>query len=211
MAILRVEGPNGELLYSFSPRETVVLSDVTSYIMTDMLRGVIERGTGRRANIGRPAAGKTGTTDRERDLWFVGYTPDLVAAVWIGDDQNRPLQLSGATVGSGEAGAIWGSFMRAAHAGLPIRDFPKPATGLVEDVLIDVQTGLLADASCFMIPQSDLRREIFAAGTEPTERSPRCDNPFWSPLSGSEPQDEDGRNGLNVAPDAALRLDFDFH
>nr|MBO2478181.1 penicillin-binding protein [Bacillota bacterium] len=80
MAILRVVGPDGTVLYEFRPRQEVVLSEVTSYILTDMLRGVIERGTGRRANIGRPAAGKTGTTQDNQDAWFVGYTPDLVAA-----------------------------------------------------------------------------------------------------------------------------------
>ena len=181
MAITRVVAADGTVLYDFSPEQEVVLSEVTSYIVTDMLRGVIERGTGRRANIGRPAAGKTGTTDSNHDAWFVGYTPELVAAVWIGNDLPSPMVVGGTPVGSGEAAEIWGNFMRAALADTPPSDFRKPASGLVEDVLIDVKTGLLANTTCLMIPRTEMRREIFAAGTEPKELSPRCHNPFWTP------------------------------
>nr|MBO2471970.1 penicillin-binding protein [Bacillota bacterium] len=181
MAILKVVSTDGTVLYEFSPEQEVVLSETTAYIVTDMLRGVIERGTGRRANIGRPAAGKTGTTDNNHDAWFVGYTPELVAAVWIGNDMPSPMVVNGTPVGSGEAAEIWGNFMRAALANVPPSDFRKPATGLVEDVLIDTKTGLLASATCLMIPRTEMRREIFAAGTEPTELSPRCYNPFWTP------------------------------
>ncbi|MBO8142838.1 MAG: penicillin-binding protein 1A [Firmicutes bacterium] len=181
MAILRVVGPDGTVLHEFRPRQEVVLSEVTSYILTDMLRGVIERGTGRRANIGRPAAGKTGTTQDFIDAWFVGYTPDLVAAVWIGHDRPTPMVTPFGRIGSGEAAAVWARFMQAALAGVPVRDFPKPAEGLVENVPVDTRTGLLARPTCLFIPREDIRYEIFAAGTEPTELSPRCYNPFWSP------------------------------
>lgn len=195
MAITRVVAADGTVLYEFAPEQEVVLSDVTSYIVTDMLRGVIERGTGRRANIGRPAAGKTGTTDRNVDAWFVGYTPDLVAAVWLGNDQNAPMVVGGTPIGSGEAAAIWGDFMRNALADTPQLDFRKPSSGLVEDVLIDTQTGLLANATCLLIPRTEMRREIFAEGTVPTELSPRCSNPFWSP---NEAQD-------GLLPDSVFR------
>jgi len=181
MAITRVLGPDGEVLFEFQPRQEVVLSEVTSYMVTDMLRGVIERGTGRRANIGRPAAGKTGTTQDNHDAWFVGYTPDLVAAVWIGHDNPTPMESPWGRVGSGEAAAIWGRFMQAALSGVPVRDFPKPAEGLVENVLIDTGTGLLAHNACLFIPRAEMRYETFVAGTEPKELSPRCYNPFWSP------------------------------
>lgn len=194
MAITRVVAADGTVLYDFSPEQEVVLSEVTSYIVTDMLRGVIERGTGRRANIGRPAAGKTGTTDSNHDAWFVGYTPDLVAAVWIGNDLPSPMVVNGTPIGSGEAAEIWGNFMRQALADTPPSDFRKPTSGLVEDVLIDTKTGLLANVTCLTIPRSEMRREIFAAGTEPTELSPRCHNPFWSP------SDED-RDGLLPSTD----------
>lgn len=210
MAILRVESPDGRVLYEFDTKQSVVLSDVTSYIMTDMLRGVIERGTGRRANIGRPAAGKTGTSDDLNDLWFVGYTPDLVAAVWIGNDNPSSLELPGVSVGSGEAANIWNNFMRAAHADLPVRDFPKPGSGLVENVLVDAETGLLADESCFMIPASDLRREIFARGNEPTQMSPRCSNPFWNPVTSADEPGGVGAEARDGLPRGLpFRFDFD--
>lgn len=194
MAITKVVAADGTTMYEFSPEQEVVLADTTSYIVTDMLRGVIERGTGRRANIGRPAAGKTGTTDSNHDAWFVGYTPDLVAAVWIGNDLPSPMVVNGTPIGSGEAAEIWGNFMRQALADTPPSDFRKPTSGLVEDVLIDTKTGLLANVTCLTIPRSEMRREIFAAGTEPTELSPRCHNPFWSP------SDED-RDGLLPSTD----------
>ena len=88
--------------------------------LTRMMQGVIEHGTGKHAAIGRPAAGKTGTTTNSRDAWFVGFTPDYVAGIWMGDDRNRPLK--GLTGGDLPAEA-WARFMTTAHAGLPIRDF----------------------------------------------------------------------------------------
>lgn len=92
--------------------------------MVRMMQGVIEHGTGRRAAIGRPAAGKTGTNQDNRDVWFVGFTPDLVAGVWIGDDRARPMR----DVTGGELAAeAWRRFMLAAHEGLPIRDFGETA------------------------------------------------------------------------------------
>jgi penicillin-binding protein 1A len=90
--------------------------------MHELLSGVIERGTGRRASLGaRPAAGKTGTSTDFRDAWFVGYTADLTAGVWVGNDDGKPMR--GVTGGSAPA-RIWKAFMVPAHAGLPIRPLP---------------------------------------------------------------------------------------
>lgn len=89
--------------------------------MTAMLRGVIGRGTGRAAAFGRPAAGKTGTSQRHRDAWFIGFTPDWAAGVWVGNDDNTPMnRLKGGDLPA----VIWRRFMTAAHRGLPPRDFP---------------------------------------------------------------------------------------
>ena len=88
--------------------------------LTRMMQGVIEHGTGHDAALGRPAAGKTGTTQNHRDAWFVGFTPDYVAGVWLGDDRGRPM--AGVTGGETPARA-WARFMRAAHEGLPSRPF----------------------------------------------------------------------------------------
>ena len=176
-AILQVEDAQGRVLDRFPPQQKVVLSEVTAYLVTDMLRGVIESpdGTGRRARIvGRPAAGKTGTTQNNTDVWFVGYTPDLVAAVWVGNDIPEPLQFGSVTLGSGFAAQIWGEFAREALREVPPRDFPEPP-GIVR-VRIDVKNGLLVDAGC-AIPAAETREEVFKAGTEPKEVSPRCRRP----------------------------------
>lgn len=180
LSILKVTDANGNVLEQNSTRLEVVLSEQTSYIMTDMLRGVIERGTGKNANIGRPAAGKTGTHSDYQDAWFVGYTPDLVSVVWFGEDTPRRMVYGGVRYGSWNAATIWGDFMREALKDTPIRDFPKPS-GLVECVLIDTKTGLLVTDDC-NLPPDEVRREIFIAGTEPTEISPRCSQPWWQSI-----------------------------
>lgn len=90
--------------------------------LNDLLRGVVERGTGRAAQIGRPVAGKTGTTSDYRDAWFVGYTPDLISTVWVGNDDNSPTKK---VSGSGLPAQIWRSFMSDALKGRPVSDLPQ--------------------------------------------------------------------------------------
>lgn len=183
-AILKVTDSNGRLLEQHQIRQNVVLSEQTSYLMTDLLRGgVIERGgTGKNANIGRPAAGKTGTHSDYRDAWFVGYTPDLVSVVWFGEDIPVRMVYQGVRYGSWDAATIWGGrFMREALKNTPVSDFPKPG-GLVEGIVIDTKTGLLVKDDC-NLPAEETRREIFIQGTEPTEFSPpRCSKPWWQNL-----------------------------
>ncbi len=107
------------------PDATDVVGAGTAYIITSMLEDVIKRGTGYpNAVIDRPAAGKTGTTSNFRDAWFVGFTPDLVAAVWLGNDDYTPMVES---YGGNIPARIWARFMRAALAGKPSREFPFPA------------------------------------------------------------------------------------
>jgi penicillin-binding protein 1A len=89
--------------------------------MVGMMKRVIEAGTGQRGAIGRPAAGKTGTSQRWRDAWFIGFTPDWIAGVWVGNDDNRPMNR---VVGGDLPAQIWRRFMLQAHRGLPVRDFP---------------------------------------------------------------------------------------
>ena len=89
--------------------------------MVSMMQGVIAHGTGRKADIGRPAAGKTGTSQTWRDAWFVGFTPDWIAGVWVGNDRSLPM----AKVAGGELPAeLWRRFMLAAHHDTPVHDFP---------------------------------------------------------------------------------------
>ncbi|HEX4013414.1 MAG TPA: transglycosylase domain-containing protein [Candidatus Cybelea sp.] len=107
------------------PSANDVVSAGTAFIMTSMLEDVINHGTGYpNAIIGRPAAGKTGTTSNFRDAWFVGYTPDLVTAVWLGNDDYTPMNES---YGGNIPARIWARFMKAALAGTPPHDFPFPA------------------------------------------------------------------------------------
>lgn len=180
VSILRVTDSKGTILEQHQTVQEVVLSEQTSYLMTDLLRGVIERGTGKNANIGRPAAGKTGTHSDYQDAWFVGYTPDLVGVVWFGEDTPKRMVYQGVRYGSWNAATIWSNFMREALKDTPIRDFSKP-TGLVEGILIDTKTGLLVKDDC-NLPADETRREIFIKGTEPTEYSPRCSKPWWQNL-----------------------------
>ncbi|MGI6036361.1 MAG: penicillin-binding protein 1A [Limnochordia bacterium] len=164
MAILRIVGPDGSVLEENRPQREIVLREQTSYIITDMLRGVIERGTGRSANIGRPAAGKTGTTDDYTNAWFVGYTPEIVAAVWIGNDKPSRMFYEGVNIGSGRAARIWSDFAKKALDGIPPSDFSRP-DGIVDGLKIDIKTGQLAAPGC---PSAQTRHEIFMKGTEPT-------------------------------------------
>ena len=112
------------------PQANDVVSAGTAYIMTSIFEDVIKRGTGYpNAIIGRPAAGKTGTTSSFRDAWFVGYTPDLVAAVWLGNDDYTPMNES---YGGNVPARIWARFMKAALAGTPPHDFPFPSDEVVK-------------------------------------------------------------------------------
>jgi penicillin-binding protein 1B len=125
IAIKRVESRNGEPIAGQEPELSAVVQPADAYVLTHMLEGVLDRGTGRgarRAGFDRPAAGKTGTSNETRDAWFVGYTPDLVAGVWVGFDQRTPLGLTGGRA----ALPIWSDFMSHATAPLPPRDFPPP-------------------------------------------------------------------------------------
>lgn len=119
-----VTDSRGTLLWRAAPDGWQVYDPGHAAELVRMMEGVVERGTGREAAIGRPAAGKTGTTQNHRDAWFVGFTPDYVAGVWLGDDRGRPM--AGVTGGEAPARA-WARFMRAAHEGLPVRDFDGPA------------------------------------------------------------------------------------
>lgn len=114
LAVLKVEDSNGRLLRRGRISQDQVIEAATALIVTDMMQGVITRGTGRRANPGRPAAGKTGTSNENTDAWFIGYTPELLAVLWMGNDDRSPLQINGTVIGSGTAAEYWGAFIEKA-------------------------------------------------------------------------------------------------
>lgn len=164
----RVEDWKGRLIYDYTLDERFsdypqVISPQEAYIITHLMEDVVEEGTGWRAKaLNRPSAGKTGTTDDFRDAWYIGYTPDLIAGVWVGNDDFSSL-------GKGEAGAraaspIWVDFMLRATEHYPARDFNVPE-GIVF-AKIDAETGLLANDAT--------KKTVFEAyieGTEPKEYS----------------------------------------
>jgi len=162
--VVAVASADGETLYAAPPEEERVLAPGVAYLVTHLLEGVIDRGTGRparEAGLTGSAAGKTGTTDDTRDAWFVGFTPEVVAGVWVGLDGGGPTGLTGAQ----GALPIWTDFVRATSGEASERDFPVPDDIVWRDV--DPESGQLATAGCPIT-----RREPFLAGTEPQEPCP---------------------------------------
>jgi 1A family penicillin-binding protein len=176
--IRRVEGDDGRVLYEWKPSPQRALSDTTAFLMTTMLADVVDRGTAwtaRREGFRLPAAGKTGTTNDYFDSWFVGYTPSLVAGVWIGYDQPRTI------IGNGYAAELavplWGRFMAAATKTAKPERFQAPRT--ITTARICLLSGKLARDGCRdavsvneegeITRQSHEYTEYFAEGTEPTE------------------------------------------
>jgi len=123
--IVRVTDSQGNVLLNNQPDPKLVLNQWAVASLNSVLQDVIQSGTGTKAQIGRPAAGKTGTTTSERDVWFVGYVPQLATAVWIGNDNYQPLG-SGVT-GGGFAAPVWRQFMKKALVEEPVQQFPSPS------------------------------------------------------------------------------------
>lgn len=141
-----------------------VLEPEQAYLITSMLESVVQSGTGRAAlSLGRPIAAKTGTSNDAKDAWFVGYSTELVAAVWLGYDD--PLPLGRGEGGAASAGPAFIEFMAKAHEGRPITEFPRPEGVLL--VQVDPATGLLPRAD-----QRDAVLEEFLTGMEPSTNAP---------------------------------------
>jgi penicillin-binding protein 1A len=123
--ITEVTAPNGAVIEDNEPILEAIMPARTAYTITSMLQDVVQRGTGRRAHgLDQPTAGKTGTTNDLNDAWFVGYTPELLAAVWVGFDSKRPIGPK--ETGGVVAAPIWKAFMDEAVRGLPRKEFPVP-------------------------------------------------------------------------------------
>jgi len=160
---------NGQVLEMHVPEPRSVMTKESAYLIANMMEDVIQRGTGQAAKgMGRPLAGKTGTTNDFTDAWFVGGAPNLVTGVWVGFDEIR-------TLGDRESGAraalpIWMRYMKAALESLPVMPFTMP-DGIVE-VRIDPATGLLAPEGS---DQGTV--EVFLRGTEPTKHAEMKSSP----------------------------------
>ena len=167
MVILKIVDRNGNVLEEFREEREEILTPQIAYIVTDMLRTVIDEGTGRSARalgLRIPCAGKTGTTDDYADGWFVGYSADLAVGVWTGFS-HRVMSMGENMVGARVALPLWTWIMMAAHPGNRGRDFKRP-NGITES-MVCVESGLTATPYC-----RNVRREIFIEGFEPKRQ---CD------------------------------------
>ena len=197
--IRSIRTPDGASLEPEQERVESAVSAGNAYLISKVLEQVIIRGTGSAANIGRPAAGKTGTTNDYGDAWFVGYTPDLVTAVWVGYPQGRiPMtSVHGIRVYGGTFPAqIWRSFMLSALRGVPGHDFKVPRGDLVR-VPIDPETGLLAAPWCPGEFETMLRQ------LAPTETCPEPlpePAPTPSPSPSETPRDDEAKKEEEVEP-----------
>jgi len=174
-AILKVEDANGRVLWETEPERTQVLDVLEAAIVRDMMRGVVDGGTAytvRSPALGNlpyeiPAAGKTGTTNEATDVWFIGFTPDLIAGVWYGFD--RPTKIRPGATGGTDAAPVWGEFMRSVYVGDgALLEVPQP-WALPDELVrrrVDGESGKLATDWC---PPAGVYEELFIPGTEPTE------------------------------------------
>ena len=154
----------GSVIENNEPEGVRVLDLQTTYLITTMLQDVVRHGTGWRARaLKRPVVGKTGTTNEYRDAWFLGYTRDMIAGVWVGFDDMR--SLGEEETGSRSAAPIWVDFMKTISANYEPRDFPMPEG--ITTRLIDRETGLLANRWT-----EDPLLEYFKEGTEPKDVAP---------------------------------------
>lgn len=164
--ILRIYDKNRQTWIENPPVVLPAISSAEAYVITQMLRDVLLYGTAKSiAGFARerPAAGKTGTTDDYRDTWFVGYTPQLLAGVWVGHDRPRPGGRG--FTGGAICAPLWARFMRGALKDKPVMEFTRPPE--VVSAWIDPQTNALATPAC---PKK--QEEVYLAGTEPQARCP---------------------------------------
>jgi len=173
--IARIVDPEGaEIELPTQPPRRRVMAAAEAYVVTNLLTSVVQYGTGRRARkLGLPLAGKTGTSNKAKDAWFAGYSPELVAVVWTGFDD--AVSLGKREQGATAALPAWIAFMKAAHAARKPSDWKRPDG--VTELVIDPRSGLLPYDE-----QEDTIAEIFVQGTEPT-------------LSAEPPQPDDGAGG----------------
>jgi penicillin-binding protein 1A len=181
-AIVRVENAKGQVLWEPTAQRAPVMSPEESWLMVSMMKDVVQRGTAA-GSVGAqfhiPAGGKTGTTNDGADVWYIGYTSDLVAGVWMGLD--RPAKIKGNAQGGLLAAPAWTAFMNEVYRRKPAPpDWPRPEGIVVRQ--IDPVSGMLAGPGC-----SGSVNEFFIAGTDPTQpctpsyAAPGADTTFGLP------------------------------
>jgi penicillin-binding protein 1A len=192
--IVRVENQRGEILWQPTPAHTQVMSQPEAWLMVDMLKDVVRRGTAAGsvwgAGFQHPAGGKTGTTNDGTNVWFVGFTSNLVAGVWMGFD--RPQRIKSNAQGGSLAAPAWTAFMREVYSRKAVPpDWPRPEGIVTRDV--DPRTGLLQSVYCPGPPAV----EFFLAGTEPTIE---CSGGYYGPPSAPAEASLEIAPGIPQAP-----------
>jgi penicillin-binding protein 1A len=163
-SIVRVENAKGDVLWEPAPVHAPVMSPEEAWLMVSMMKDVVQRGTAA-GSVGAyfriPAGGKTGTTNDGADVWYIGYTSDLVAGIWMGLD--KPSKIKGNAQGGVLAAPAWTAFMNEVYRRKPAPpDWPRPEGIVVRQ--IDPVSGMLAGPGC-----SGVVSEYFIAGTDPTQ------------------------------------------
>ena len=175
--VRRIAAADGRVLYQARPETDPAVRPGVAAIATDVLREVVGHGTGVRGRIRRPAAGKTGTTQDHADAWFVGFTPQLAAAVWVGYPQGQvpmvPPRTAGRVSGGTWPATIWGRFMGTALASEPIGRFPRADTSLVK-LSLDVRRGCLPNR---FTPAAQVASVVYLKASAPTRTCREPDGP----------------------------------
>lgn len=174
MVVTKITNAAGRERYVHAAQPTQAVAPGVAWTAVQILEGVITSGTGHAADIGRPAAGKTGTAQQWRDAWFVGFIPQMVAAVWVGFPQGEIDMVAPTTrlphvFGGSWPALIWHAFMEKATADMPVQQFVEPGNIEYVEVAIDITRGCLPNE--FTLP-GDIEIVKFVKGTEPTEK---CD------------------------------------
>ena len=184
-SILRVESATGERLWQAPAPETrEVLDPAVAYILTDLLQESLQRGTGSaayRVGLGVPAAGKTGTTDEGQDAWFVGYTPEVVATVWIGFD--RPRTIVREASGGRLAAPVWGRLVRELYRGRRHPGGWPPPPGVVV-AQVDASTLAVVAPGCPVAPEVTFTEVFLAEAMPPVVCRGVREGGLWSRLRG---------------------------
>ena len=198
-AIIRVENQKGEILWQPTPTRTQVLSPEEAWIMVDMMKDVIRRGSAAgvwASGFHLPAGGKTGTTNDGTNVWFVGYTADLIAGVWYGLD--RPAKIKDNAQGGVLAAPAWSAFMTEVYRRKPSPpDWPRPLSIVTRE--IDVSSGLLQTPYC---PRDLVTSEFYISGTEPTRD---CDKHGPNANPGLPPVDTLSTIPITESPPSGVR------
>lgn len=192
LGVLQVRNAQGRIIYQAKPRLTRAITPQVAYVVQNLFHAPLTTAAGTAHNLepilgGRPAAAKTGTSSKQKDSWLVGFTPNLTTAVWVGNDNDTPVGLTG----DRGAGPIWAHFMADALAGTPASDFKQPSGIVWRSVCLN--TGLLTNGCCTSYP------EVYIQGHEPTALSPGCSSSSGGSTSpGSSATPAPGNSAGNI-------------